>query len=401
MTPKNAIFAMFLLFIFLLTLATCNRSDDDPTITAPDLTPPTESSAQGRAFLESLQVAVLESFPVQVQATISGNLSDGCTTIVEIPVQRQNNVFLINVVTARDEQLACTQALVPFNETVALDVQGLPAGTYTVMADGLSQTFTLAVDNVLPGAPDLSGASLTVNVISALPGALVTLTGSGFPANTMIQIGIGPVNSEYEIIASVQSGADGRFTTQVALPATVVPGQQWVFVAVANNAAVLANPITIVGSDGTGSTPNAGVNVPVNGLFSQTYMYLIALEDAGQSGPAVGCNDSVVPVVIDIEPTAAPLTAALNRLLSLKEPQFGQSGLYNALYQSNLTLQSATIVNREAIISLSGELLLGGICDDPRLQAQLEYTALQYDTVDTVTILLNGQPLPTQINGRG
>jgi hypothetical protein len=143
------------------------------------------------------------------------------------------------------------------------------------------------------------------------------------------------------------------------------------------------------------------VNIPVNGLFSQTYMYLIALEDAGQSGPQVGCNDSIVPVVIEIEPTGTPLTAAINRLLSVKEQFYGQSGLYNALYQSNLILVSTTIVNREAIIYLTGELILGGICDDPRLRAQLEYTALQYDTVDSVTIFLNGQPLPTQINGRG
>jgi putative hemolysin len=35
---------------------------------------------------------------------------------------------------------------------VALDVYGLPAGIYAVAVDGTEETFTLAVDNALPGA---------------------------------------------------------------------------------------------------------------------------------------------------------------------------------------------------------------------------------------------------------
>jgi inhibitor of cysteine peptidase len=43
----------------------------------------------------------------------------------------------------------CTQALVPFEESIDLDVRGLPAGTYTVDVHGETATFTLDVDNVL------------------------------------------------------------------------------------------------------------------------------------------------------------------------------------------------------------------------------------------------------------
>jgi hypothetical protein len=38
-------------------------------------------------------------------------------------------------------------AIVPFEETVSLDVEGLPAGEYTVEVGELSQTFTLEQDN--------------------------------------------------------------------------------------------------------------------------------------------------------------------------------------------------------------------------------------------------------------
>ena len=305
-----------------------------PTLT-PAVTATQPQPGEGQAFIESLQVNILESFPVQVRATVSGNLSDGCTSLVSINVQQEDNTFLIDPVTNYDAQMACIQVLVPFSETVSLSVEGLPSGTYTVMADGLSEDFRLEIVNAPPATPDLDIASLTVTPTSAQSGETVTLMGVGFPAGTMIEIGIGPIDSEYDLIASTQAGADGRFTTEVTIPTYVEAGQQWVFVAVANNATVVANPILIEESDEIVSPPvEEGVNKPVNGLIGRTYMYLIAIEDGGQSGPQIGCNDSVIPVVIDIEPTIAPLTAAINRLLSLDEQYYGESGLYNALYQS-------------------------------------------------------------------
>ena len=47
----------------------------------------------------------------------------------------------------------CTEALVPYEQAVPLDVAGLPAGVYTVTVNGVSDTFELAVDNVLPTEP--------------------------------------------------------------------------------------------------------------------------------------------------------------------------------------------------------------------------------------------------------
>jgi hypothetical protein len=55
----------------------------------------------------------------------------------------------------------------------------------------------------------------------------------------------------------------------------------------------------------------------------------VALEDAGASGKEIGCGDSIIPVDLNVEPTAAPLTAALEELLAIDERFYGQSGLYN------------------------------------------------------------------------
>jgi inhibitor of cysteine peptidase len=52
--------------------------------------------------------------------------------------------------TTRPADAICTQVLGSFEETIALEVEGLPAGTYTVDVNGVIGSFTLDVDNSLP-----------------------------------------------------------------------------------------------------------------------------------------------------------------------------------------------------------------------------------------------------------
>jgi LysM repeat protein len=118
-------------------------------------------------------------------------------------------------------------------------------------------------------------------------------------------------------------------------------------------------------------------------------------------GGTIGCNDGVVLVTRSIAPTTAPLTAAIAQLLSIKTQHYGMSGLYDALYASNLHISSVTIVNGKATIRLTGNLSLGGECDDPRVQAQFDSTARQFSTVHTVEVFINGVLLQTLLSGRG
>jgi hypothetical protein len=122
-------------------------------------------------------------------------------------------------------------------------------------------------------------------------------------------------------------------------------------------------------------------------------IFLIALEDNGQSGILVGCGDSAVPVTVIIPRTQGVLKAALEKLLSIKEQYYGESGLYNALYQSDLQLKSVTIDQGKAIIHLKGTVMLGGVCDAPRVEAQIKQTALQFSTVSDVEVFINDIPL--------
>jgi hypothetical protein len=142
-------------------------------------------------------------------------------------------------------------------------------------------------------------------------------------------------------------------------------------------------------------TPPANTPIPTDTVPDpQTVqIFLIALQDNGQSGQKIGCDDSLIPVQVAISPTQDLLPAALEELLCLNEAYFGQSGLYNALYQSDLKLDSVSIEQGEAIIHLSGTLVLGGVCDNPRVEAQLQMTALQFATVSQVSVYVNGKTL--------
>ena len=106
------------------------------------------------AVVKSVDVLILESFPVQVNVVIRGDLPDaGCTTIASVEQGRQGNTFRLTLVTTTDPLALCAQALTPFEEVVALDVKDLPAGVYVVDVHGVEGTFELSVDNTSAEQP--------------------------------------------------------------------------------------------------------------------------------------------------------------------------------------------------------------------------------------------------------
>jgi hypothetical protein len=127
---------------------------------------------------------------------------------------------------------------------------------------------------------------------------------------------------------------------------------------------------------------------------------LIELEGNGQSGPLVGCGDSAIPINVTIPRTQGVLRAALEKLFSAKQQFYGESGYYNALYQSDLEVAAVTIEQGNAIVHLTGTIMLGGTCDAPRVQAQIEQTALQFSTVSDVTVFVNDVPLEDVLSSR-
>ncbi len=108
---------------------------------------------QGQAQVEQVEVRLMESFPLQAAAVVRGALPDACTTISGVEVTRRDNLFAITLSTERPADAVCAQVLTAFEKNVPLDILGLPAGTYTVEANGVQTTFTLDVDNVAQTEP--------------------------------------------------------------------------------------------------------------------------------------------------------------------------------------------------------------------------------------------------------
>lgn len=122
-------------------------------------------------------------------------------------------------------------------------------------------------------------------------------------------------------------------------------------------------------------------------------VFFIAIDDNGKSGKKLDSGDSVVAVVRTISTPEAPLKEALSDLFSIKDRLYGQSGLYNSLYQSNLKVDSAKIVNGVATVNLSGKFMMGGELDIPRVKAQINETILQFTSIKSAKVFINGKTL--------
>jgi hypothetical protein len=126
-------------------------------------------------------------------------------------------------------------------------------------------------------------------------------------------------------------------------------------------------------------------------VFTQVKVYPIAL---GEGTPGnIGCGDKPVAVTRNVRPTTAPLTAAIRELITLKGKHYGESGLFNPLYQSNLSIQTVTLVNGKASIRLVGTLHVEGACQGAAVKAVFDRTALQFSTVKSVSVYINGRSL--------
>ncbi len=108
----------------------------------PTLTMPTDLTAN--AQVQSVEIQILDSYPLQFNAIARGQLPDaGCTSISGVNQTRNDNTFNIEVTTKFNPQAMCARVLTPFEELVVLDVSNLSPGTYFVNVNGIEVSFQL------------------------------------------------------------------------------------------------------------------------------------------------------------------------------------------------------------------------------------------------------------------
>lgn len=110
------------------------------------------------ANVESVDVLLKETFPVQVDVLVKGTLPDGCTEVGDNTQQLVGSTFRVNLEARKlkDGDIACTQALVDFDTVIPLEnVVGIAAGDYTVEVNGITKSFKMDVDNYISNVDPL------------------------------------------------------------------------------------------------------------------------------------------------------------------------------------------------------------------------------------------------------
>ena len=173
----------------------------------------TEVPTQGSvAVVKSIEILLLESFPLQVHAVVRGDLPDaGCTTIASIEQVREGNTFKLILVTTTDPLAVCAQVLTSFEEVVPLEVHGLPAGTYTVEAGGMQTTFEFTVDNILPTDTNEQPTTAPHENQPTPPGTAQATDVQYVMAQQDVPIYGGP-DVQYSVVGTIAAGQTAKVT---------------------------------------------------------------------------------------------------------------------------------------------------------------------------------------------
>lgn len=141
--PDGSIGSCFVIndpsFVQPSTMVTDNNSGnatDNPPVT----TPITDT---GEAIIENVEIRILESNPVQIEAVIRGQLPDVCSFIQDVSIAVEGNVFNIRLTTDRQLAQRCIQVLTPFEQIVRLGSPEPATGSYEVRIGEVVESFTL------------------------------------------------------------------------------------------------------------------------------------------------------------------------------------------------------------------------------------------------------------------
>ncbi|MFW0774039.1 GerMN domain-containing protein [Paenarthrobacter nitroguajacolicus] len=170
----------------------------------------------------------------------------------------------------------------------------------------------------------------------------------------------------------------------------------------ASSGAAPTQPVPIVEPSpqpGTSTPEPTATVVPVDSDHSGPAVYYVAIDDGGARGIRFGCNDSLVPVR-GIAVPGDPLSVALGRLLEAGMPVDSDAALYDALANSSLRYLSGYMSGATVVVNLSGSLRPGGMCDIPRIQAQLTQTIVSASGASRAEIYVNGRTLTEALSVR-
>lgn len=116
---------------------------DTPGGTYPTTTRPDEPGAtRGPVYIDSVELLMLESWPVQVHARVRGNLPTPCHALArDLSGPDTSGRIVLDVYSATDADVVCTQVLEPFEQSISLG--SFTSGSYVLVVNGVEYPFTI------------------------------------------------------------------------------------------------------------------------------------------------------------------------------------------------------------------------------------------------------------------
>jgi hypothetical protein len=90
--------------------------------------------------IESVEVRIAESFPVQVSAYVRGVIGDGCSSVLPAVQERQGNTITLTINRQRPADAICIQIAKVYEETIRLEGD-FPPGEYVLKVNDVTQNF--------------------------------------------------------------------------------------------------------------------------------------------------------------------------------------------------------------------------------------------------------------------
>lgn len=114
------------------------------------------------APVNGIEVLKIASIPIQIRVVVHGNLPAACDILGKEGMVLDHYLIGVILPVERQAGVSCAGQPVPFEKVIALDLQSLQAGAYTIEVNGVSANFELTAQEL-----GLSAAAATANPTQA------------------------------------------------------------------------------------------------------------------------------------------------------------------------------------------------------------------------------------------
>lgn len=142
------------------------------------------------------------------------------------------------------------------------------------------------------------------------------------------------------------------------------------------------------------NTQSEASDMKKNESCAKKYIFTVLLDGSddqvvqGDVAKTIGCNDQLIR--IEVENCDVSIE---KMILNTVKHRDEQGVYYNSLAMSEISIDRIVLNDSNVDVYLGGQLLIGGMCDAPRVMSQLQETVLQFEDVDSAVFYINGEEL--------